>query len=233
MKKTLIALMTLAGVASANVYDVPTVSTDGFYAGNYVFNFTITEANVNYDENGVITSLEGSPVLTYYYVTITNTDSPHANAFVLGVQDGAITLSVGRGGLADSWANNTYVIKADTTFTFYVQNSSDVVSSGTFSTVSSDSHTTTPVTLQVGQSYTITNTVTAGATNNQTVQLWITGSDTALASVTYTGNMNVGGTGNANPMIVVCNSAYTIIPEPATATLSLLALAALAARRRM
>ena len=61
MKKTLIALMALAGVAMAdgtNEFNVPTLGN--FYAGDYCFSFTIDEADVIYTDGmitGQITSL--------------------------------------------------------------------------------------------------------------------------------------------------------------------------------
>ncbi len=77
--------------------------------------------------------------------------------------------------------------------------------------------------LETGVVYTVSN---VGADQSQTVTL--TGGD-INSTVNYAGNMN-GGDADTT-MTVTFNQTFAV-PEPATATLSLLALAGLAARRR-
>ena len=224
MKKTLIALMALAGVAMAdgtNEFNVPTLGN--FYAGDYCFSFTIDEADVIYTD-GMITGLNGGKVLAIYGVY--SGDNYKTNAFVLNVQDGAITLSAGRGSLSGV-ANSTAPITANTNYTF-----------GTDTGAPDYDHS--DVGLTVGTTYTIVNqTVVSGTNGMQNISIYAGDFNSALDTLVYKGNMTGG---NANTTMATWgNTAYNVanavvpapsIPEPATATLSLLALCGLAARRR-
>ena len=224
MKKTLIALMALAGVAMAAgtgefyVPVSPSNHVDDFGAGNYSFDFVIDSTDVTYVENA-ITSLKGGSVLALYAGSYSG-GSYYTNGFVLGVTDGAITLTVGRGtlsGLPDS----TSPILSTTNLSI---SQYDYQNGGMFASADG-----TPITLQVGKSYTIVNVSEVVANDiKQNVSLYVTGESTALATVTYKGNMF----GKANTISVWGNATYNVVPEPTTATLSLLALCGLAARRR-
>lgn len=220
MKKTIIALMALAGVAAADQdFVIPTA--DNFYAGDYTFDFLINKDDVIYDDTHQITGLTNGNVLAIYYGTFSGDDCNTNGAFFT-VSEGVITLSIGRGSLANAWdtATETPILKSDTSFTI----SSEGVSGGMFVNSSSK-----PITIEIGKTYTITNTVDTNETNNQSVSLWVEGKDEALATVKYKGNM-YGGNENTD-ITSMLNATYTV-PEPTTATLSLLALAGLAARRR-
>ena len=221
MKKTLIALLALAGVAAAaQDFAIPTAAD--FYAGNYTFDFLINEDDVIYDATHQITGLTNGNVLAIYYGTFSGNEY-NTNAAFFTVSEGVITLSIGRGSLANAWdsTTSTPILKSDTTFTI----SNDNVSGGMFVNSSSE-----PITIEIGKTYTITNAVkTNETTNNQSVSLWVEGNDVALATVNYKGNMYGGGANTV--MTSMLNATYTV-PEPTTATLSLLALAGLAARRR-
>ena len=197
MKKTLIALMALAGVAAAetvNTIDAAwgTAPARGgeFYSASYTLTFTL---------DALYTLEKSGDVLGFYRGSAIN-NSHGYNAIVLGGTDDALTLTVGRGRAYDTVGDATG-IDADTTFTFQ--------DSVTFTTA-----------IQKGVTYTLSVT---GDNQAMTPTLrWEGGSETLAA---YNGNMN----GDA-----AITSALNLgtVPEPTTATLSLLALAGLAARRR-
>ncbi len=220
MKKTLIALMAMASVAmGANELNVPVAGS--FYGGDYAFSFTVTADQLS--------STNTSDVLAAYWGDYNGYGGYNVNAYVLstGENVGAITLSVGDGTMASWGAGDT--ITADTVFTQQ--------RGASFTT-----------TLNVGETYSI---ICDGANQKQTVSLYagslvydtdgwyqwteadgeaVKQAAVVLETVTYNGNMN----GSASQMTSVGNAAYKVqlLPEPATATLSLLALAGLAARRR-
>ncbi len=215
MKKTLITLMALVGMASAattidaQFTTVPTTE-DNFWADDYVLTFTLAK------EYDIATS--GAIVGAYWGTQKNNNgDDPglSANAvYLTASSNGALTLNVGDGKLS-SILGNTGTLDNTITFT------------------SARGTTFTGVTIEKGVTYTLT---VVGANQSMTPTLtWDGGTATAAA---YNGNMN----GNTATMNYGVNPGITIevpptpetpaIPEPATATLSLLALAGLAARRR-
>ena len=206
MKKTLIALMAMAGVAMGAVVEdhlaieatfTTAPSTAGnFWSADYVLTFTLAQD---------YTLQHGGSVVAFYRGSDANNDYGY-NAITLGGTDEALTLTVGRG-RAQNTLNNATGIGANTTFTYQ-----DKV---TFET-----------TIAKGVEYTLS---VAGATGAMTPTLsWVDAEGIAqsLTAASYNGNMN----GHQTNMVTAVNTEY--IPEPATATLSLLALAGLAARRR-
>ena len=146
----------------------------------------------------------GGSMVAFYRGSATN-DNYGYNAITLGGTNEALTLTVGRGRVYDT-LNNATGIGANTTMAFQ--------DSVTFDT-----------TIAKGVEYTLS---VAGATGAMTPTLsWVDAEGIAqsLTANSYNGNMN----GNATLVYAVNTE---LIPEPATATLSLLALAGLAARRR-
>ena len=205
MKKTLIALMALAGVAMGAVVEdhlaieaefttIPVVAGN-CWSGNYVLTFTLAQD---------YTLQHGGSMVAFYRGSGTN-DTYGYNAITLGGTNEALTLTVGRGRVNNT-LNNATGIGANTTMAFQ--------DSVTFDT-----------TIAKGVEYTLS---VAGATGAMTPTLsWVDAEGIAqsLTANSYNGNMN----GNATLVYAVNTE---LIPEPATATLSLLALAGLAARRR-
>ena len=212
MKKTIIALMALAGAAAAATEQVDTITaawgTAPVLAGNcwsadYTLTFTLDELYTLENSGSVLGFYRGSEV----------NNSHGYNAIVLGGSDEALTLTVGRGRAYDT-VDGATGISADTYFTFAPEATDKV----TFTT-----------TLQKGVTYTLS--VTGGDQAMTPTLTWEGGSETLTS---YKGNMN----GNAALTSALNKGTITIekqdptIPEPTTATLSLLALAGLAARRR-
>ena len=216
MKKTLIALMALAGVAAAAIEEVNTVDAawgtapikgGDFYSASYTLTFTL---------DTLYTLEESGSVLGFYRGSSVN-DTYGYNAIVLGGSNDALTLTVGRGRAYDT-VDDATGINADTSFTF---------------ASAADDKVTFTTTIQKGVTYTLS--VTGGDQAMTPTLTWAGGTET-LAS--YKGNMN----GDAALTSALNLGTITIetpdvpvnpsVPEPTTATLSLLALAGLAARRR-
>ena len=202
--------MALAGVAAASNYTYDaTISQDGYWADAYTFQFLIAEDDI----------ITNDTVLTFY-CTDFNTAPLFANAYMFQVADnGNITLKVGRGQIvADAWdaTNSIPEARNDTQFTIDSGNGNSAV----FAT-----NATTPLTLERGIVYTVIGVGTSSEV--QTVTL--TAADGTTSTVTYNGRMN--GSNIANGLKTAFNQSFAV-PEPTTATLSLLALAGLAARRR-
>ncbi len=202
MKKTLITLAALTAAISGVA-----AAEDYTFAvptgGNYYGgDFSFTFTIPSAD-------LIGADTMLAYYRPNSDSNNPDSNIFMLHNTDGAITLTVGRG---------------------------DLMANGTFSAWYGSDNKTFTTTLQQDVVYTISS---KGADQSQTVTLSADGMTSE--SVNYAGNMNGGGNGGTNPIVTYFNQDFAVktseggsdnIPEPTTATLSLLALAGLAARRR-
>ena len=212
MKKTLIALMALAGIACGAQY---TMQKGGdLYAGEFTLTFTIPE-------NYVVTG--DYDILAAYYQS--NGSNYNVNAFLLN-SNGTLTLNRG-GSLSGIDANTTTITNEMTTGT------SDK------STFTTDG--TTAYTLGAGD-YTIeylggTNgSAAAKLYLGGAVVASFTGGNHNMNGINQGGStLNL----LTNDTYNVVATEYPVppppapsVPEPATATLSLLALAGLAARRR-
>ena len=233
MKKTLIALMALAGAAAADtdttVYNPKagtlTLGADGgemyadknYYAGEFSFSFEITETDL---------TLDGTIIIAAYYGANNPGGGYGVNAFTItGDGEGNLTLQLER---ADGLSNTSL---------------SDSVTLSTPRDKSTFKASESAYELTTG-SYTID--FLGGANGSAAANLIL--DSNVVASFTK-GNHNMNGSGSddgsadgttltalkfaANSNFVTGTTTFTPnIPEPTTATLSLLALAGLAARRR-
>ena len=208
MKKTLIALMALAGVAAAaTITEDCTISKGGdLFADAFDFSFTLTETPV----------VTGDYDLLLAYYQVNNGRDYTVNAFKLS-SNGVLTLDRGKNLTLTDGA-----LTSDSTLGTTNNYSTFTVVGGT------DAYTlTTPGT------YTIQ--YLGGKNNEAAANLLLDG----VTVASFTGgsfNMN-GSEGDAASREIIyakVNSDYVApsVPEPTTATLSLLALAGLAARRR-
>lgn len=213
MKKTIIALMALAGIAcgattiDAQFTSVPNSTGYDYYISSYTFEFTLDSSFTIDNSGSVLAYMRGDA----------KSDNYGYNAITLGVSDDSLKLTIGRGKAVDTTSDATG-IDADTTFNYQ--------DFKTFST-----------TIKKGVTYTLTATMTqvanGGTYDNGSpkydgmvsgVLTWNGGTSSVEA---YKSNMNGGGA-----LVVAVNPGIATVPEPTTATLSLLALAGLAARRR-
>ena len=202
--------MALAGVAMGSVVEdhlaiEAEFTTAPVKAGNFWSGSYVLTFTLAQD----YTLQHGGSVVAFYRGGGTN-DTYGYNAITLGGSEDALTLTIGRGRIFGPLDDATG-IGVNTTMT-YANGDSDSV---TFTT-----------TIQKGVEYTLSVT---GASQAMTPTLsWtdaVLGTTQTETGASYNGNMN----GDA-ALTYAVNT--VMIPEPATATLSLLALAGLAARRR-
>ncbi len=207
MKATHIALA-LALAAPAAMAE--TVSYAGipygsnFYASDYTLTFTLN--------SDAFSSGDGTYIMLAYWGSLPS-NGYGSNAYAFTVSGSSITLSVGVGSLTST----TDLSSATLTYNSDNNRSATLTSTSTSEAYdfSQDAE---------GTVYTLSVT---GASGSQTVSLSVDGE--VVASASYNGNMN----GTSNPINAAYdNSVITLVPEPATATLGLLALGALALRRR-
>ena len=223
MKKTLITLLSLAGVAVAGV--------DGDWAGNFSWGAGETTLAFTFDESAPITLSNLSSTAGYKSVADQpNTYTPDANvgtgtpwtlSFELtnnsseALDVRAITLNLflfnGGGGLQDpnDGKDRTVIFSlapADSETTYFEHTFGFVGQCDNYNGESKNGH----ITLDLGENYVA---LQAG----QSIVLEMTASKGGNNGGTYVG---------------LKGATFSIIPEPATATLSLLALCGLAARRR-
>ncbi len=210
MKKTLITLaaLAMASVASAEWTMTPAIQTTGpVTGGEMAFTFMLTSDDV--------TELTSQTTIAAYGQSLSS---------ATGNAQGSVAFT-----LAKTETNGSY------TFSIYndTLNSSSYAPSGW----GGASHSSATVTLATDTIYTV-----SGSTDASSGQITISlaSPTTTLATISNNGKMNGGGA-VGDVMWTYFNSSFSTadsapvtpaVPEPTTATLSLLALAGLAARRR-
>ena len=250
MKKTLITLLALTGVAAADTVTIaPLTSSEGWTVGhentrktiNAVLDTTaatLTLTNADWSRGYGVYTLADAITLTNVADRLTvsfTINTTNLNSLVTGTLVGsgkAITL--GHGSYNDSGENGGNGIQSgistDTTGVFY--NMQKSTTGGVFvtpdKTVDDSFTANTPLTL--------TTTVEWNTTKSQFVASLSYG-ETSLTSydlgTSYTLDKLVFSLdGSSTQTVSGVSVSANLVPEPATATLSLLALAGLAARRR-
>lgn len=217
MKKTLIALMALAGLAAAETYtaSTPAKSADGAQ-GNY-YGFTMAFDNTTY----LTTDVPADTVLNLDSITLqTRTGNATADAMQVAVYKYTEDSTTGTYlGLSTTTLKN---VATDTTYT---------VEFDGITVNSSDRYQFLYVTAATTEDLATFDGYKAAA------MAWGTAVTNSFSTQipggwgTYKGSGINSWEGNYIPVTTVTLST-PVVPEPATATLSLLALAGLAARRR-
>ena len=234
MKKTFITLLALAGVASAATTQVWDLS-QSVTSGDFLYDASTGLFTDNTDVEGtVLNGVDGSSkIQTNISFTLNLTAAQTVTGYTQLLKmdmSGDIGLALTTTGLASTWGDST----------------SDSRGSVTFSTLLADSGVFADI---EGNKYI---TLTFVETYGSGVQVWSnttklvddaglkSSSNTSLASI-YVNSGYVEalqfetewkGDNIVNTNVAFNAEAMQVIPEPATATLSLLALAGLAARRR-
>ncbi len=214
MKKTLITLAALAMASVASAADV--TSSTGFFAGEdstTMSNLSVGTYAESYEFTFTLECSLSADTLVAAYWHGSHTDNG-AHAFVIDSE--TMTLKVGLGSFGSTIGSINNREDLNTwTWTSYADDASAYSRVGTFDT-----------TLTVGTTYTVS--LTSNTAKKQTATLsWIDADNVAqTATAQYDGRMN-GDASWAGSGVVT-----KVVPEPTTATLSLLALAGLAARRR-
>ena len=251
MKKTLIALLALAGVASAAIVTTPTTLEDPKDYSYVVYegtNLNLSSATT-VEGSSMISNIESSDFSSSvgYFISDTKSDANDPHNCSPGFGKVVLTLNLtnltGTGNIfsvitAGGAVDNNYrgwgvILKADGALTFARVKGDTTI----------HDQATSLGTLEAGTTYTITivsngtkdsNGIVGRGTGNFDISVF-DGTTANTYSVTgfglngqYLDKFVIGQASGVNGTL----SVTAMVPEPATATLSLLALAGLCARRR-
>ena len=226
MKKTIITLLVLAGAAIADTtYDLTALwnevkfgTEDTLTASNNFMTWDGTNAYTNWYMEFSLTTVTA----TGYKATITaGPYSSNSSGLSVSAKSGVITLGKGNTDVIDSTKSLSFDTSDVLTFAFY---------DGKAYLGNKTDNTYISVTPPSG----LVTTMTSG-----TSRAWANGATTGSTQIGATKIVNLGGltitAGEKLDMATLMKTGVAqsvTIPEPTTATLSLLALAGLAARRR-
>ena len=249
MKKTIIALMALAGVAAADVADTPVWTTTSTAPGKVTYSFTQTGS---FD----FTDLGGAAIKDGESFSLTLEIYAPSNPFLQG---GGLSFLSAKNG-----TNDLYNINGDNNqFRFYVRPGDGIVNfsvngwvygmggdAGTalqnavYTAPAPDSVSAeTPVKLGITFTYVNgtdaadgDNYITLAPTADSQFQFDVHKDNNCVRTFNFSDLTNYTETYTNAPADIITTVSITkageLVPEPTTATLSLLALAGLAARRR-
>ena len=223
MKKTLIALISMAGAAAAAVTDGYLTNPDALTWETLTLttpaNGVLSTGNSAIDWSEDTGALEKSWELSFVldpsrlsnqYLFGTVKGSSGADGYTLSItQAGAISLNQNKSKsilTVGTYTAEDTAVNVTLTFVNYYDEVSNAEAGGEFTLTVGESSGS----IEISQEVAAYTTFNKGSNNN----IWTNGGAEKLSNIT----LKQGG--------------YMIIPEPATATLSLLALAGLAARRR-
>ena len=240
MKKTLITLMSLAGVATAEplTLELTALNSPGTLIGGAKNNAAVTTNAFDNTTDfttltGLFTESDKWYVSQGYNTNVGTSDVPSSTDGAVLVAGGPGTARSAIGGIEFSLTStqlSQFDGAIDFTFnvsrqggnnnsnhqiTFYLLTDSVTLTSSTYNTKTGDNLLTADSSTYVSLTFNA----------EQVAAMQATGEDQTFVFVAYSDAVNGSNSG------VLMNN-FTMIPEPATATLSLLALAGLAARRR-
>ncbi|MGN0828575.1 MAG: PEP-CTERM sorting domain-containing protein [Akkermansia sp.] len=233
MKKTIIAMLAASGLASAATY-TPLESSDSWtlasgrytpvqYDNGTLYSSGWNQGYAHYDFSTPITLSEGESLKWSFDLTSNHTNTVATLTF----ETASVNVVMGSGAYD---TNIGYGVTNDDSTTGYVVSGGWGVQLGaSFKNFSNVTFTAgTPYTMsglisKGGDNYTMT--IDVNGVNYATVDL---GAEFALNGIVFSAD----GANDVGQGSRLSNLTLTTVPEPATATLSLLALAGLAARRR-
>ncbi len=222
MKKTLITLLALVGVAAADTYTSSTYKKQDQASTHY--GFTLAIADSSWVDSTIPTDV--TSVQLDSITILTRLDKSYSDikiAVYEYLEDGNVGTFLGLSS-SESYATNTNV-----EFTFSDSITLNPTTRYQFMFVASDSTTESVDTFN--EYKTKATQWGLALTNKESVAGEYTQSNIPSGWGTYTNGTVNGWQGSLLPVVTITTSTPNV-PEPTTATLSLLALAGLAARRR-
>jgi len=221
MKKTIIALLALAGVAAADTYeldmkDVTFGSADTLTKSNEAMNW----ADGAVYETWYMEFKLSDVTATEYKATITaGPGGSNSSGLSVSAKAGSITLGTGSSNVISSAGSLTFTTTDTLTFAYY---------DGTAYL----GNMTTKKYISASTDLPSTTTMTSG-----TSRAWANGNPTGTTQIGATSiasldNLDIPAGYTLDMGTLMTTGVAPSVPEPTTATLSLLALAGLAARRR-
>ena len=247
MKKTIITLMALAGVVSADTFTMSDLVSSGTLGEGVSQDVSYADTVYTFTNKGAITEITNSELLDAFkatsgYITIAawvnQTEGSEDAIFSVGGQNDGLKFA-----LKDDCLQVTTKGTKDTTTSLAVTQGNTTTPAWTLVavTISLDSAGTSTF-------FTGSNGYTSLSSEDKSIGGWTTPSNNyfAIGSGNGNGNRDLFEGQIANLTIITSSTAATadsiktlmgntapkLVPEPTTATLSLLALAGLAARRR-
>ena len=246
MKKTIIALLALAGCTFAKEYTLTSIfeNDKNYNVNSHGFYLNLSE-HVKFTDVSITETLPANIVLKSFDLQFGTTDHHNGNKFQLIVLDHATSKVLGYSstiGTVSNGVTETYeFVAADGTSPLTLSSTTTyrylTVSEGVVDTISAD--TSKNYTYNAGSGAISVNGTTITGGLAKIYSRGYADSENSYEDCLYVFGANGTNTGTVNSNniaynvhVVPSSIKVATVPEPTTATLSLLALAGLAARRR-